>query len=312
MSLIPRLKFLIARLLPYNVAQLIYRYKAWRRKRRDNSVEARLAELRNFLIVQHPITQTPPAQGKLRLLQDGNAVLLELFAKRCQEHGLRFWLDYGTLLGTIRHKGFIPWDDDLDVSMLRTDYEKLIELLPIMFPREEGFSWGTHAFLQLGYKGTPLNLDIFPWHLHSAPFNEKEKAIIDSGMTRMKKKIVFMNGMLNYTDEQIQDLIRNNILNAQSPLPESGTPAIFRSPAVTFVKNCIFAYEEIFPLKVTSFEGRDMPIPNHTRQYLQILYGNYMAYPPKIGFQHHTVEEMVNRVPFESSVNQFIDTYGRA
>ncbi|MDO5394775.1 MAG: LicD family protein [Bacteroidales bacterium] len=52
--------------------------------------------------------------------------ILLAFGKVCQEHGLRYCICGGTMIGAVRHKGFIPWDDDLDVSMPRPDYERLI------------------------------------------------------------------------------------------------------------------------------------------------------------------------------------------
>ena len=51
--------------------------------------------------------------------------LLDYFDQLCREHNLRYYIAYGTLLGAVRHQGFIPWDDDIDVVMFRDDYEKL-------------------------------------------------------------------------------------------------------------------------------------------------------------------------------------------
>jgi lipopolysaccharide cholinephosphotransferase len=54
--------------------------------------------------------------------------LLLQFGKACKRNGLKYWLMFGGLLGAVRHGGFIPWDDDLDVVMLRDDYEKFLKL----------------------------------------------------------------------------------------------------------------------------------------------------------------------------------------
>ena len=54
--------------------------------------------------------------------------LLDALVKLCQEHHLRYYLSGGTLLGAVRHGGYIPWDDDIDVNMPRPDCEKLLRL----------------------------------------------------------------------------------------------------------------------------------------------------------------------------------------
>ena len=70
----------------------------------------------------------PPAEGNLRIIQKANVELLNIFHSICEEKNLQYWIDFGTLLGAVRHKGFIPWDDDIDLGMPRDDYEKLISL----------------------------------------------------------------------------------------------------------------------------------------------------------------------------------------
>jgi hypothetical protein len=52
----------------------------------------------------------------------------------CKKHHISYWLSSGTLIGALRHNGFIPWDDDLDIEMMRSDYLRLMEVLPQELP----------------------------------------------------------------------------------------------------------------------------------------------------------------------------------
>lgn len=77
--------------------------------------------------------------------------LLQLFDRFCRDHGLHYTVDYGTLLGAVRHHGFIPWDDDIDVSMPRPDYDRMMKIAdsgfdpPYYFQhiyKNPGMCWG--------------------------------------------------------------------------------------------------------------------------------------------------------------------------
>jgi len=79
--------------------------------------------------------------------------LLKTFDAFCKTHGLRYWLSDGTLIGAMRHKGFIPWDDDVDIQMPKQDYYELVRLV------NEGAVIGEHCRL-----GSPLVKNGTPFH----------------------------------------------------------------------------------------------------------------------------------------------------
>ena len=118
----------------------------------------------------------------IKLLQQVQLLQLELLTfidKVCIKYDLEYWLDYGTLLGAVRHGGFIPWDDDVDVGMMRNDFEKIY---PILEEEIKNNNLGSDidlrlyhknihnevvGFIQFTYRsdsGRVLsNLDIFPY-----------------------------------------------------------------------------------------------------------------------------------------------------
>ena len=103
--------------------------------------------------------EMPQASGVLRIVQQAMTCFLNEVAGILEEGGYPYWLDFGTLLGAVRHRGFIPWDDDLDISMLREDYERLRANAAGLFG-SRGFSVSMDPFIQIGLPGTLCNVDI--------------------------------------------------------------------------------------------------------------------------------------------------------
>ena len=88
----------------------------------------------------------PNDNRELRSLQLTELNLARIFAEICEKHHLRYYMVGGTMLGAIRHGGFIPWDDDMDFGMPRPDYEKLLTIVRKELPDGFGF---------LNYKQNP-------------------------------------------------------------------------------------------------------------------------------------------------------------
>lgn len=71
----------------------------------------------------------------IQLLQEIDLSIAKEFIKICEEHHLKYYMLGGTMLGAIRHKGFIPWDDDIDLGMPRKDYEKFLQIAPALLSK---------------------------------------------------------------------------------------------------------------------------------------------------------------------------------
>ena len=75
----------------------------------------------------------------LQAVQEANLKILKEIHRICEKYRISYALDSGTLLGAIRHGGFIPWDDDLDISMYRKDFRRLAACIEEELPEEIGF-----------------------------------------------------------------------------------------------------------------------------------------------------------------------------
>ena len=75
------------------------------------------------------LSSIPCASGDLRVYQLGNVKLTRVFVNLCKKHRLPYFIQSGTMLGAVRHQGFVPWDDDTDVAMMRDDIKTLRNIL---------------------------------------------------------------------------------------------------------------------------------------------------------------------------------------
>ena len=250
-----------------------------------------------------------------------NLELLRFIDNVCNKHNIDYWITGGTLLGAVRHGGFIPWDDDVDITFMREDYEKFIEVLPneinrfdyfkqecgltILMDNENYFNdfQSVYAFegdekllneyqflfLQLAWMKPYAKIDCFPEDFVSEDKLDyfKKNYII----TKYKFNEEFRNRKINFKDEF--ELICDELGFTRKKTK------FFNDSLDTLNLYPISLREtkEVFPLTTINFEGYSFKCPKNYDYYLKLLFGsNYMELPKTI--------ETHNIVPFiESQFN---------
>lgn len=247
--------------------------------------------------------------------------ILLAFDKVCRENNLTYFIDSGTALGAIRHGGFIPWDDDIDVGMPRKDYERFLQIGRTVLPDE--FFIQTHEtdpsykrnaaklrlkgtifqeFDDLPFKENGLFIDIFPFD--NIPAN-KYVAKFNIVVLGMMYHVIYSWWNPKKSTSKFRAIIRKCI----KMIPES----LIECANETYIKYCkkyenidtgymtchywgmtysklntyIFDTKKLLPVKDIPFEKHSVKIMQDADYYLKIIYGDYMTLPPEAARHGH-------------------------
>lgn len=238
--------------------------------------------------------------------------ILQALHDYCCLNGINYSLNYGTLIGAIRHKGYIPWDDDIDVCMLRPDYQKLEQDFPQIYKGRYRFltlnrdsKWNRPYAMMYdsntleieeisnGYEGIGIGIDIFPIddfvadEKHFRFFHILRRFLIRiytlKGIKLSKSRSILKNlfllvvgGVLSpFSTRRLAKMIDKFIKRNDSQSAEyvfSATDAIGTKKHVP--KQCFKSYIEV------PFEDRKFYVMEGYDFYLRNIYGDYMELPP--------------------------------
>ena len=239
----------------------------------------------------------------LRQLWDCELKILDKVVEICQKHNLKYCLMWGTLIGAVRHQGFIPWDDDIDISMPREDYNKFLKVaekeLGEEFFLQTQFSDPYHPmfFAKVRLKNTAFyaakSNNVKKQHgifIDIMPLDERPESL--TKFQKLKNKISQKMGAYLFQKREGTELRDGFFLFKL--LPERWLinlrDSLMMGKGDYYASfDFIFPKSDFFPTSELTFEGKKYAVPNNYDRVLTTIYGDYMQLPPP--------EERVAHVP---------------
>lgn len=293
------------------------------------NLERHQLESQNQLLKMLVIDGDIKFNGTLRDIQLLYVELLRFVDNVCKKHEINYWLDGGTLLGAVRHGGFIPWDDDVDLTMLRKDYNKLLEVLPLEISKHDYFKENcgltlliegqknyfsdfksvydvddkegylnddNFSFLQIAWLKPYVKIDFFP-----KDFLETEK------ISFFKKNYVSNKYKFNQKVKKGEYLFfkKLNGFNDKFGFVLNETPQFADSfDVIPLAPVRIFETSKTFPLNKISFEGYEFNCPNDVDYYLSLIYGKNFRDLPKVIETHNMADFVENQFASVDEMNE--------